>query len=104
MASYPFGSGDNRRMVKQDVTIRRAPRMWSFMVTGGIVGFLVALVATTVSPIDPAVGFGATLGFFSIYAVTGGIFLGGLVGVFFDRRSRVTHGVAEVTEKDPADS
>ena len=53
-------------MAKTDVTIRRAPRIWSFMMTGAIVGIIVAAIITVASPVDPAVGVLPTFGFFAI--------------------------------------
>ena len=29
-------------MAKTDVTIRRAPRIWSFMMTGAVIGIIIA--------------------------------------------------------------
>ncbi len=88
-------------MAKQNVTIRRAPRMWSFMITGAGLGIVAALIITSSNAVDPKVGFGATFGFFAVFAVAIGIALGGIVGVYFDRTSRSTAGVAEVTETTP---
>jgi len=85
-------------MTKTDVTIRRAPRIWSFMVTGAFAGIIAAAIVTVSSPIDPAVGFWPTFGFFGIFAFGLGLVLGGLVGVAIDARTKSSRGVAEITE------
>jgi len=85
-------------MPKTDVTIRRAPRIWSFMVTGAFVGIVVAAIITVASPVDPAVGVLPTFGFFALFGFAIGLVLGGVVGVFLDRSAKTSRGVAEITE------
>jgi hypothetical protein len=70
------------------VQVRRAPKIPAFMVVGGLVGFLATLVATSLFPADPQVGFTALLGYFSIYGVTAGVLLGAVIGIVLDRRSQ----------------
>ncbi|AWB90715.1 potassium transporter Trk [Salinibacterium hongtaonis] len=71
----------------QQLSIRRAPRIPVFLVLGGLVGFIVALILTTAFEIDPLVGFPAMLGYLSIFCIPAGIALGALVGLLLDRRS-----------------
>jgi uncharacterized membrane-anchored protein YhcB (DUF1043 family) len=85
-------------MPKTDVTIRRAPRIWSFMITGAVVGIIVAAIITVASPVDPAVGVMPTFGFFALFGFAIGLILGGVVGVFLDRFTKTSLGVAEITE------
>lgn len=85
-------------MPKTDVTIRRAPRIWSFMVTGAFVGIVVAAIIMVASPVDPAVGVLPTFGFFALFGFAIGLVLGGVVGVFLDRYAKTSRGVAEITE------
>ena len=85
-------------MPKTDVTIRRAPRIWSFMITGAFVGVIAAFVITVSTPVDPSVGFGSTFGFFALFGFGIGLIVGGLVGVFLDRATKTSRGVAEITE------
>ena len=68
------------------------------MVTGAFVGVIAAAIVTMSSPIDPAVGFWPTFGFFGIFGFGLGLVLGGLVGVAIDARTRSSRGVAEITE------
>jgi ABC-type multidrug transport system permease subunit len=88
-------------MPKTDVTIRRAPRIWSFMITGAFVGIIVAAFITVATPVDPTVGVMPTFGFFALFAFAIGLILGGLVGVFLDRATKTSRGVAEITETKP---
>ncbi len=67
------------------VRIRRAPKFSVFLVLGALVGVLVSLVLTASFPIDKTVGFGATFGYFAIYGFVGGILLGSIVALIFDR-------------------
>lgn len=70
------------------VTVRRAPKIPAFMVVGGLIGFLATLIATSLFPADPLVGYAALLGYFSLYGVTAGVLLGAIIGIVLDRRSR----------------
>jgi hypothetical protein len=67
------------------VRIRRAPKFSVFLVLGALVGVLASLVLTASFPIDPKVGFGPTFGYFAIYGFVGGILLGSVVALIFDR-------------------
>ena len=67
------------------VRIRRAPKFSVFVVLGAVVGIFVALILTASFPIDPTVGFGPIFGYFAIYGFVGGILLGCLVALIFDR-------------------
>ena len=67
------------------VRIRRAPKFSVFLVIGALVGVLVSLVLTASFPIDPTVGFGPTFGYFAIYGFVGGLLLGSIVALIFDR-------------------
>jgi hypothetical protein len=67
------------------VRIRRAPKFSVFVILGAIVGVFVALILTASFPIDPKVGFGPVFGYFAIYGFVGGILVGCLVALVFDR-------------------
>lgn len=96
--SCPCLPCENRNMPKTDVTIRRAPRIWSFMLTGAFAGIIVAAVITVATPVDPGVGVMPTFGFFALFGFAIGLILGGLVGSFLDRYTKTSRGVAEITE------
>ena len=67
------------------VRIRRAPKFSVFLVLGALVGIFVALILTASFPIDPKVGFGPVFGYFAIYGFVGGLLVGSLVALVFDR-------------------
>jgi multisubunit Na+/H+ antiporter MnhB subunit len=67
------------------VRIRRAPKFLVFVVIGAVVGVFVSLVLTASFPISKSVGFGATFGYFAIYGFVGGILIGSIVALIFDR-------------------
>lgn len=95
----PIPSEEELARVAQPATVRHAPKYGAFIVTGGLVGIVVALVlVAVVRPEVPWVADGS--GFISfldgegavrtVMAVAGGVlggFLGGLVAVLADRRS-----------------
>jgi hypothetical protein len=82
---------------EQRVRIRRAPKFSVFLVLGVLVGVLVSLILTASFPIDPAVGFGPTFGYFAIYGFVGGLLLGSLVALIFDRALSRTVRTVPVT-------
>ena len=91
------------------VRIRRAPKFSVFLVLGVLVGIFVSLVLTASFPIDPSVGFGPTFGYFAIYGFVGGLLLGSIVALIFDRAlSRRVKTVAvtvdrlQVPDQEPA--
>lgn len=85
-------------MAKEEVTIRRAPRMWSFMMTGAVVGVIASIFVTGAAPINPSVGFWPTLGFFALFGFAIGLSLGGVVGFVIDARTKTSRGVASITK------
>lgn len=72
--------------------------MWSFMITGALVGIIASAVVTAAAPIDPTVGLWPTFGFFALFGFVIGLALGGLVGVVIDSRMKTSRGVASVTK------
>jgi hypothetical protein len=72
---------------REQVSIRRAPRLTRFLLLGGVLGVVVTFILTAMFPADPSVGFAALFGYFAIYGVTGGVVLGAIVGLVFERIS-----------------
>ena len=70
-----------------EVRIRRAPKLGVFLLIGAVVGGLVTLVLTSLFPADPAVGFGASFGYFLLFGLPAGAVLGAIVGLIIDRVS-----------------
>jgi hypothetical protein len=83
-------------VAKEEVTIRRAPRMWSFMLTGAVAGIIASVFVTGAAPINPSVGFWPTFGFFALFGFVIGLALGGVVGFVIDARTKTSRGVAEI--------
>ena len=79
------------------VRIRRAPKFSVFLVIGALVGIFVSLVLTASFPIDPGVGFAATFGYFAIYGFVGGLLVGSIVALIFDRALGRRAKTVEVT-------
>lgn len=81
---------------RKTVTIRRAPKFSVFVIVGALIGFLVTLVLTSLYPSDPAVGFAASLGLFSLYGIPIGGFVGAALAILLDRRAsrRATQVIA----------
>jgi multisubunit Na+/H+ antiporter MnhB subunit len=79
------------------VRIRRAPKFSVFVVLGALVGIFTSLILTASFPIDPKVGFGPTFGYFAIYGFVGGILLGSIVALIFDRLLRRRSKIVSVT-------
>lgn len=66
------------------VRVRRAVRIPRFLVLGGILGAIVALVSTLVQPDNGKYTQIQVFGFLALFAVPIGILLGGLVAVILD--------------------
>jgi hypothetical protein len=74
-------------MESGEVRIRRAPKYGPFLIIGGGIGATVTFILTMAFPVDPAVGFGALFGYFSLFGIPVGVALGALVALTFDRVS-----------------
>lgn len=92
-----------------EVRLRRAPRLWVFLLLGAVVGALVTLAVTGIGTVDEKVGFAASYGYFCLVGVPAGIALGALVGLLLDRRSSrrartVTAELERVESPDETDT
>ncbi|GAB3604716.1 hypothetical protein GCM10027413_01250 [Conyzicola nivalis] len=101
-------SDDNDAANETEVRIRRAPKYPAFMIVGGGIGAIITFILTASFPVDPQVGFGALFGYFALYGVTGGVLVGALLALLFDRvllrRSRPATVVTEFTDPDLAEA
>ncbi len=81
-------------------TVRRAPKVGVFLILGGFVGAVVALILTVTHP-DGEQGLNDDLGVWIMvvffFAITVGVGLGGLLALVLDRlsRRRVSHVTVE---------
>lgn len=90
-------------MAQQKVTVRRAPKLVSFLATGFILGVIVAAIVSYGMPTDPAVGAGATFGFFAIMFSLVGMAVGAIVGLVIDRSTKSHPATAVVTHTKSTD-
>ncbi len=72
-----------------EVTIRRAPKFGVFIVGGAVLGFLATLLVVTLTmDIDRGdqqdADFGTLVGYFSLWGVTIGAFVGAVVAIVLD--------------------
>lgn len=72
----------------QSATLRRSPKLAAFVATSAVAGFFVTLIATSLFPADPTLGFGALFAYFALYGVTGCVTLGVVWWLLLERRSR----------------
>lgn len=92
---------------RQQLSVRRAPKLGAFMVVGGFLGFLATLIATVSVPRDPTsqVGLGTLVAYFSLYGITAGVVVGAITGIVLDRvsrkRARTMEAVHEVVDPAP---
>ena len=70
------------------VRVRRAPRYPAFLVTGTVLGLLVAVVSGFTGPVDPTVGRGQLVGYLAIGFGLLGLLLGALVAIAIETLSR----------------
>lgn len=72
-----------------EVTIRRAPKFGVFIVGGAVLGFLVTLVVITLTMNlggrRDDTSFGSLVGYFSLWGVTIGAFVGAVIAIVLDR-------------------
>jgi len=91
---------------RQQLSVRRAPKISAFMVVGGFLGFIATLIATVSVPQDPTsqVGLGTLVAYFSLYGITAGVVLGAVLGIVLDRVSRKRARLIEAEHEvvDPA--
>lgn len=100
----------NAVSTSDEVTIRRAPKFGVFILGGAVVGFLVTLVVVSATmDIDrgdqqETASFGSLVGYFSLWGVTLGAFVGAVVAVVLDRvfARRAAALTAERVDVEPA--
>jgi membrane associated rhomboid family serine protease len=87
------------------VRIRRAPKFSVFLIVGGALGVIVALILTSLFPVDPNIGFGPIFGYFAIFGLVGGVLIGAIVALILDRvlSRRTTTAIATIAKLEPED-
>ena len=95
---------------RDQVTVRRAPKVGAFMVVGGALGFFITLLATMLTPQNPESGasLAELVGYFSLFGITFGVTAGALIALGFEWRSRrratVLEAEREIVDPDPVEA
>lgn len=85
----PVPSDEELARVARPATLRRAPRYRAFVVTGALLGLVVALLVVLIAPEgEGGYGPGPTFVFTGLAAALLGALLGGAVAVVLDRAGR----------------
>jgi len=66
--------------------VRRTPRFFSFLLTGGLAGLLIGLLLNVVGPVDARYDASAALGFLGLIFAGLGALVGGIVAVLLEKR------------------
>lgn len=82
------GRSTDRGPAEREVVVRRAPSVIAFLVTGLVIGLIVAVLSTVLGPGDQKYTPGAIFGMMAVIFGTAGAVLGALVGLIADRISR----------------
>ena len=67
--------------------MRRAPKVFAFLLMGGALGVLASLILTSLFPFDPGTSPASTYGYFSLWGLTFGAAVGAVVAIVVDRVS-----------------
>ncbi|WIE65458.1 hypothetical protein DEI99_002690 [Curtobacterium sp. MCLR17_036] len=85
----PVAPAPNAVASSDEVTIRRAPKFGVFIVGGAVLGFIATLVVVSLTMDlggqQEQSSFGSLVGYFSLWGVTIGAFVGAVVAVVLDR-------------------
>ncbi|MGD8195471.1 hypothetical protein ACEXQB_013350 [Herbiconiux sp. P18] len=105
MSQQPEDSTASARSTERvaDVSVRRAPRYYRFMLVGLIVGVIVALVLTLSFPEQPDFSQLQVFGFIGLFLAAIFVALGALLAIVLDRvsRRRARTVAAELEEHEP---
>jgi hypothetical protein len=72
--------------MSQPQKIRRAANIPAFLLTGGVVGLVLGVLATVFGNDDGRYSTAAAVGFFGLIGTAFGVLVGGIVGVLLDRK------------------
>lgn len=91
-------------MSESEVSIRRAPKIGVFLVVGALVGALGTLVATSLFPADPAVGFLASYAYFCLFGIPAGVVVAAAIALPLDVLSRRRARTVTVAVEEGSDA
>lgn len=72
-------------------TVHRAPKYGAFLLTGAVVGVIVAVISGAIGTGDGSMGTGRLIGYLGVLLGLLGALLGGAVAVVIERFSRPPH-------------
>ena len=72
---------------RDEVTVRRAPKVPVFLAVGALAGLVVAFVVTAAFPFQVGESAGSTFGYTALWGVVLGMLVGGVVAIVLDRRA-----------------
>lgn len=73
---------------QEPMELRRAPRFAPFAALGIALGLIGTIIATSLFPVDPSVGFSVLVGYFSLFGVSAGLAIGLVWWLILDWRSK----------------
>jgi len=103
LSGYPDTMSTDKPAPQQRVAIRRSPRLSTFVVVFGALGFFGTLIVTGLFEADPSLGFGTVFAYFSLYGITGSIALGIVVWLLLDLRSKRRVTETTMAREDASD-
>jgi uncharacterized membrane protein len=97
---------ESREPQTEQVRVRRSPKILNFLLTGAVLGAVVALILTFAFPNNSQYPASQVLGFLLVLGVVVGAALGAVAALLFERssqrRAREVEAVREVTLAPPA--
>lgn len=79
---------DDTTATPQQMVVRRAPKITPFLVTGGLIGVVIAFIWVAIQGPSEEYSQGQTLGFIAALLAAVGLAIASLVWLLFDRRSK----------------
>ncbi len=103
--SAPQGPQEPRT---EQVRVRRSPKILNFLLTGAVLGAIVALILTFAFPANAEYPVSQVFGFLLVLGIVIGAAVGGIFALIFERtsqrRAREIGAVREVTAAPPAEA
>jgi hypothetical protein len=72
--------------MSQPPKIRRAPNIPAFLLTGGVIGLVLGVLASVLGNDDTRYDMAAAVAFFGLIGAALGVLVGGIVAVLLDRK------------------
>jgi hypothetical protein len=72
---------------QQSGQVRRSPRFFAFLLTGGLAGLLIGFFLNVIGPVDSRYDASSELGFLGLIFAGLGALVGGIVAVLLEKRT-----------------